>query len=158
MLGFMHWTHRLYPYGPSWLAATVPLSLISFQKLIPIALMIKGLSIGSYLLTSWLIFKILGKLDASKKLLGLVIFAFNPLVVVESLVSAHNDSLMMALMFLGFWLLIEKRPVWAWLSFIISVGVKFATGLLLPVFGLITYSQLRGKKVPWNKIWGLVGD
>ena len=26
MLAFMHWTHRVYPYGPTWLILTVPLS------------------------------------------------------------------------------------------------------------------------------------
>ena len=24
MLSFMHWTHRYYPYGPIWLALTIP--------------------------------------------------------------------------------------------------------------------------------------
>ena len=28
MLSFMRWTHRTYPYGPSWLVLTVPLSFI----------------------------------------------------------------------------------------------------------------------------------
>src|SRR3989344_5185967 len=30
MLSFMHWTHRAYPYGPLWLALTIPLSFIGF--------------------------------------------------------------------------------------------------------------------------------
>ncbi len=30
MLSFMRWTHRTYPYGPSWIALTIPLSYLGF--------------------------------------------------------------------------------------------------------------------------------
>ena len=35
MLNFMRWTHRLYPYGPSWLILTVPLSFIGLNFFLP---------------------------------------------------------------------------------------------------------------------------
>src|SRR4030042_3801668 len=35
MLTFMHWTHRTYPYGPSWLLLTVPLSFLGFNFFLP---------------------------------------------------------------------------------------------------------------------------
>lgn len=35
MLAFMHWTHRMYPYGPVWLAVTVPLSFLGLQLFLP---------------------------------------------------------------------------------------------------------------------------
>jgi hypothetical protein len=153
MLGFMHWTHRLYPYGPLWLATTIPLSFLGMQKLIPTALLIKGLGVGSYLLSAWLIFKILEKIDPKNRLLGMVIFAFNPLVVIESLVSGHNDILMMALMLLAFWLMLRKKTILGWLSFLLSIGIKFATGLLLPVFVFVSVFQSKKAKLDWGKVW-----
>jgi len=155
MLGFMHWTHRFYPYGPAWLAFTVPLSFLGFQKLIPTALLIKALAVGSYLGVSWLILKILNQLNSSQKRLAVAIFAFNPLVIIESLVSAHNDILMMFLVLAAFWFLKQRKFLISWLIFFLSVGIKFATGLLLPVFLFISWLQLTPKKINWPKIWGL---
>jgi len=153
MLGFMHWTHRLYPYGPLWLAFTVPLSFLGWQKLVPTMILFKGLAVVGYLGSSWFIYKILEKINPKTKLVSLTIFALNPLVIIESLVSAHNDIFMMMLVLGGFWFWLKKRPILAWLMLFLSVGIKFATGLLLPIFLLITFYQWQKRKINWGRIW-----
>jgi len=152
MLGFMHWTHRLYPYGPLWLVLTVPLSFLGFQKLVPMMILFKGLAVGGYLGASWFIFKILKDINPKEKLIGLVVFAFNPLVIIESLVSAHNDISMMALALAGFWFLVKKKYLPAWLTLGLSIGVKFATALLLPIFILVHLWRPWRKKINWDKV------
>jgi len=134
MLDFMHWTHRLYPYGPLWLAITVPLSFLGFQKFLLTAILFKGLAVAGYLAASWFIFRILQKTVPKLALAGLAIFAFNPLVVIESLVSAHNDIIMMAGALASFYLLLRSRQKPAILFWLASVGIKFATLALLPAF------------------------
>lgn len=153
MLGFMHWTHRKHPYGPLWLFFTVPLSFLGFQKLLPTMILIKGLAVVSYLGSAWFISKILKEMRSKKELIGLAIFAFNPLVIIESLVSAHNDILMMALSLAAFWFLLKKRPLLAWLLLLMSVGIKFATVLLAPVFLLVGFWRWQKRKISWEKIW-----
>ena len=94
MLSFMHWTHRTYPYGPSWLILTVPLSfLVNF--FLPTFFMFKTLISLSFLGTAFFVSKILNKIYPQNEVFGLVFFALNPLVIVESLVSSHNDVVMM---------------------------------------------------------------
>lgn len=153
MLGFMHWTHRYYPYGPLWLVFTVPLSFLGFQKLLPTMFLFKGLGLVGYLGSAWFIYQILLKTKPKIKSIGLAIFAFNPLVIIESLVSAHNDILMMMLALGGFWFLIKRRYFFAWLMLFLSIGVKFATGLLLPVFLLAGFYRWQKRKINWEKIW-----
>jgi hypothetical protein len=153
MLGFIHWTHRTYPYGPLWLFFTVPLSILGFQKLLPTMILFKGLGLIGYLGSAWFIYKILEELKPKVKLIGLVIFAFNPLVVIESLVSAHNDILMMMLVLSGFWFLFKKRYILAWLMLVLSAGIKFATGLLLPIFLGVSFYRWQKRKINWEKIW-----
>lgn len=153
MLGFMHWTHNVYPYGPAWLLFTVPLSFLSFQKLIPNMILFKGLAVAGYLGLGWFIYKILDKTNPEKKLMGLAFFAFSPLVIIEGLVSAHNDIFMMALALAGLWFLFKKRPWLAWLMLGLSVGVKFATAFLLPVFIWLSFCHWRKKKVNWSSVW-----
>src|SRR3989338_10766362 len=55
---FMHWTHRTYPYGPVWLAATLPFSFIGFQKFVLTLLSFKFLFVLIYSGNLFLIGKI----------------------------------------------------------------------------------------------------
>jgi len=153
MLGFMHWTHRYYPYGPLWLLVTLPLSFLGFQKLLPTMILIKGLGVFGYLLCCWVIERILAMVAPKRSLLGLTIFAFNPLVIIESLVSGHNDIVMMGLLMVAFWFILNKKYTLAWGFFIFSVGIKFVTGLLFPVFIFVFLCQIKRLKSSWTKIW-----
>jgi hypothetical protein len=84
-----------------------------------------------------------------------VFYAFNPLVVIESLVSGHNDSAMMAVLFLAFWLLVNNKNILAWLSFLFSAGIKFATGFLFPILIIISWFQAKKKKINWEVTWAI---
>ena len=153
MLGFMHWTHNTYPYGPVWLLLTVPLSFLGWQKLLPTMILFKALAVVSYLGVCWFIYRILAKTNPQKKLLGLTIFAFNPLVMIESLVSAHNDIVMLAFALAAFWFLLKKNFFISWLMLFLSIGIKFATVLFLPVFLFVTWQQHQKQKIIWRKVW-----
>lgn len=155
MLGFMHWTHRYYPYGPVWLALTIPLSFLGFQRLLPTMILFKGLAVASYLGACWLLEKILHQLKAPRPLLGLAIFAFQPLLVIETLVSGHHDLLMMGLVLAAFWFWLKEKRGLAFLMLLLSIGIKFATALLLPVFIWLTWSAYRraSRKINWEQVW-----
>lgn len=153
MLGFMHWTHNYYPYGPLWLIVTLPLSFLGFQELIPTMILFKGIAVASYLASSWFIYQILERINSKGKLVGLAIFAFHPLIIIESLVSAHNDIFMIMLSLAGFWLWLKKKYLFSWLALLASIGVKFATGFLIPAFLLLSFYQRQRKKINWGKIW-----
>lgn len=145
MLGFMHWTHRTYPYGPVWLGLTIPLSFIGSGYFLLTFYLIKLLVVGSYVLTCFLLYKILKVSKVANPLLGLIFFALNPLVLIETLLSAHNDIPMMALALLGVYFLIEKKKYSAWVSLLFSIGVKFGTAALLPVFLWYPFSKRQNK-------------
>jgi hypothetical protein len=61
---------------------------------------------------------------------------------------------MMGLVLAAFWNLIERKYLKAWVLFILSIGIKYVTGLLLPVFLLVYFWQWRKLPVTWPKIWG----
>lgn len=134
MLSFMHWTQRTYPYGPAWLVLTVPLSFLGLQLFLPTFFLFKGLMAASYLGCLYFIGKILRKLKPERDLFGLVFFGLNPLIIIESLVSAHLDIVMMFFALWSVWLLIDRRYGWALLVLLFSAGIKFASIFLLPIF------------------------
>lgn len=153
MLGFMHWTHRTYPYGPAWLVLTVPLSFIGFGYFIPTLVLFKFLMAGFFLLALFYLEKILLKVAPSDALLGLIFFAFNPLVIIESLVSAHNDIVMMSIALMSIYFLVSKRYLFAFVLLLLSIGIKFATGLLLPLFIIIVFFERKKVALNWGQIF-----
>jgi hypothetical protein len=153
MLNFMRWTHRLYPYGPSWLMLTVPLSFIGMNYFLPTLIMYKLLNAGFFLGLCYLIFKTSEKIFPKNAVFNLVFFALNPLVIIESLVSSHNEIPMMFFTILAIYLFINKRNTWSVLSYLFSVGIKYATLVLFPVYLALFYFKKIKKEIPWEKIF-----
>lgn len=153
MLSFMRWTHRFYPYGPSWLILTVPLSFVGANYFLPTFFLFKLLAALSFLGSCYLIYKISDKIFPENKVFNLIFFAFNPLVLIESLVSAHNDIPMIFFFFLSIYLFLQKKKVLSWVSNLFSIGIKFSTGALLPLFIVLEFFDRTGRKVNWEKFF-----
>lgn len=157
-INFMRWTHRTYPYGPVWLGLTVPLSFLGFQVFLPTLFLFKSLMAASFLGTIYFIGKVLEKINPKNMLFGMALFAFNPLVIIESLVSAHNDIVMIFLSTGAIFLFLDKKYIRAFLLLFLSIGIKFATIFLLPLFIAVVILRFQNKKVEWETIfsWGIV--
>lgn len=147
MLSYMHWTHRVYPYGPIWLLLTVPLSFLGLNLFIPTFILFKLLMGLSFLGTVYFIGKILQKITPHNYIYGLIFFAINPLVLIESLISAHLDIVMLFFAISSFYYLIEQKYVKSYILLAVSIGIKFVTGALLPVYLVLTYLQIKKKKI-----------
>jgi hypothetical protein len=79
------------------------------------------------------IYKINKKINSENAIFNTAFFALNPLVVMESLVSSHNDIVMIFFALLGFNLFLVRKRVFALILVLISSQVKIPTlGLMLP--------------------------
>lgn len=131
MLSFMHWTHRTYPYGPTWLLVTIPMSFIGFGYFLLTFYLFKLLSVFAFIMSSFLIERIAKRIGIDA-LFAVAVFALNPLVIIESLASSHNDIVMVALALLSLFAFLEGKIAKSIFWLIASVGVKFATIFMLP--------------------------
>ena len=146
MLSFMHWTHRTYPYGPVWLLLTVPISFIGFGYFLLTFYLFKLLMLGSFIGSAYFIEKISKKLEISP-LLSLSVFALNPLIIIESLVSAHNDIVMIFFALIGIFAFFKKKIIHSLVTLGASVAVKFATIFLLPALLLDLFFKVNKETV-----------
>jgi hypothetical protein len=153
MLSFMRWTHRLYPYGPSWLILTLPLSFIGLGFFLPTFLLFKLLMGFSFLGSCYLIYKISEKIFPENKLVNLAFFALNPLVLIESLVSAHNDIAMIFFLLLSIYCFILRKNAYSLISYLFSAGVKYSTGVFLPIFMFAYYKKRKNKNINWEQFF-----
>ncbi len=151
MLSFMHWTHRTYPYGPVWLLITVPVSFLGSQIFILTFFLFKVLIGSFFILTIWAVEKIAVLQRVKNPLLPLTVIAFNPFVLSESLVSSHNDIVMMGLFMLGLYFILSKEKTKGWLLVILSIGVKFAT-LLTAILVILSSLTNKGKYLIYGSL------
>ena len=135
-LRFMHWTHRTYPYGPFWLATSIIPYFLGFGKFALTLINFKILGFLSYLVSCFMIYKI------SKNKLSLSLFAFNPLVLWESLINSHLDAFMISLGLVAIYFFQNKKKIPATILLILSIAVKYATLGLIPFYL---------KKYSWQK-------
>lgn len=155
-LRFMQWTHRPYPYGPIFLLITLVPSVLALGKFVLNFFLFKLTFAIFYWLAVYFMQKI-GKKWA-------VIIATHPLILLEGLVSSHNDLIAMSLAIIGIVLVFNKTNLRARLFLLLSAGIKYMTlpiifisknnksltkiafvGMLL----VIAYLSIKSEAQPW---------
>lgn len=153
MLNFMRWTHRYFPYGPTWLLFTIPLSFIGMGYFLPTFFLFKLLMGLSFLGSCFLIYKISEKIFPKNKIFNVLFFSLNPLVIIESLISSHNDITMIFLLLLSIYLFISNKLFSSLFLYVFSMGVKFSTGILAPLAIYIFWAKKAKKKINWERFF-----
>lgn len=148
MLNFMHASNKVALYGFSWVALTVIPLFLGLGNIFILVFAFKGLVIFFYGLLLWLLWKLSGK-----NLWTLTFFALNPLVMIETLISGHNDVVMLTMALMAYYFFKKNRLLVAWLFLFCSIFVKFATLALVPIFLYLTISHIKGRTLYWSSIW-----
>ncbi len=148
MLTFMHAANKTALYAPLWIGLTgIPL-VLGVGNLMATIFTFKMLTVGFYVLLLSLIWRLSGK-----NVWSLAFFGLNPLVVTETLISSHNDVVMMAFALGSYYFLKKNKFFISFLLLLCSIFIKFATSALLPIFFYFIYARLKKKNVEWQKIF-----
>jgi len=139
-LSFLHWTHISSIYSPVWLIMSLVPYLFGFGYFLFIMWNFKILMALAFLTVLYCIPKILRSDNKEEHIgMGMVLYACNPLIIIETLVSGHNDIVMMAFLFIGLALYGMKKRVLGFLFYCLSVSTKWMTLFLLP--GIVSNFQ-----------------
>lgn len=124
---FMRWTHVSSVYPPGWILTTIPFYLFGFGKFVLTLFSFKILGLISFLASSWLMLKLAGQK-------AWMFWSFNPMVLIESLSSVHNEIVMVVFTLLGFWFYREekRRRIWGYGAVLWGGLIKYMSFLLLP--------------------------
>ncbi len=120
---FMHWTHRSYPYGPVFLLISFIPSYLGMGIFLFHFFFFKLMFVLFYLLGVYM----LAKRDKRHALQ----FATHPFVLIEGLVSSHNDLIGVVLGIIGIYFIFKKNQVLSFLFTALSIGIKYLTFPLL---------------------------
>ena len=166
---FMRWTHLTSAYTPLWIALSLVPYLAGLGYFILVLFSMKFMIAGFYLLACWALVHAMEITSPKQKTYGLVLFALNPLILIESLVSGHNDILLAAFALLSVSMFVRKAYGVAWMFLALSIAAKFMTLFLLPVFWFrrgrewmlaamlvgLSLVLLRREFLPWYWVWVL---
>ncbi len=157
---YASWKDKTAAYGPVWEVLSGFISRLAGDQLWPNVIIHKALALVSYFACVVIIAAILQHIAPKRALAGTLLFAWNPLILLEGVANGHNDLLMMALILGALWALsktegaTDKSPsrdrirrlsygalgvVLLWLA----VLIKFVPALLLPLFLLYLLAKER---------------
>lgn len=144
-LEFTRAANKTALYGPFWIILTGIPYVLGLNNFILTLFSFKVFVSLFYIGTVYLI----NKIDRN----AVIFFALNPLVIIEALVSGHNDTVMMFFALLAFYLLFKKRYGISAIAIIGSISIKFATLFLIPVFAGMIKDRVFGKKINREKAY-----
>ena len=141
-------------YGPLWLAITSLLVGVGNGPITTL-LLFKGLALLSHLVNCLLIWAILGKIAPARRLPGTLLYAWNPLALVELAGNGHNDGLLICLLLLASWLLVQQRGGWydagAFAFTGLAISLNFVGLIFAPLF---TWFSVRNERDNVRVVWG----
>jgi len=136
-LSLVFWRGTRSVYGPAWLLLSQGLTLLAQAlggSLAAYTLIFKLLGFAAHLANGTLIWAILGRIAPRRRVFGTLLYAWNPLCLLEFCASAHNDALMLTLALLGIYCLARGWEAPALVSFGLSISIKYVLLALLPLY------------------------
>ncbi len=123
--------HGLTPYGPLWTHVEIFVMRVAGDVMTAL-LLLKAVVVAASLGSAALIWTILGRVRPEDRLLGTLVYLWNPVIVVEFAAEGHNDALMILCLLASLALTVALRPASAVVASAAGVLVKYLPLVFLP--------------------------
>jgi len=151
------WKDQPSNYGPLWTYLSLLAPIIAGALVGPTILVLKTITILAMLGGTPLIWSALGRLSPERRLFGTILYAWNPLLIVESALAGHNDVVMAFFLALAVWFWTRDRRTLTIGALVLAALVKYVAIILVPLFLLAWWRG--GHDRPLRILWtsALVG-
>jgi hypothetical protein len=139
------WKTTASVYGPAWIIVSIPVTILA--ELLggspgSYVLLYKLLALGCHLGSVVLIARLLGRIRPNAVTWGTLMYAWQPLILIEFAGSGHNDSLMLLLIFLALAAAVQQRRSVALGMLVVAGMVKLVAIFLVPLYALYVIWQI----------------
>jgi len=107
-----------------------------------------------HLVNIMLVWKLLEDIAPERRSFGTMLYAWSPLVLIETAGGGHNDIMMICFALAALLLIMRKHDLLAFVMLTLSVMVKYITALFLVIFMIYL---LRNRALWWDRAKVLVG-
>ncbi len=128
------WAASGSPYGPLGILVDALPTVVTGNNFLANLIVLKLMFVGITLICAVLVYHVLKRMGHKFALLGLVLVAWNPLLLIEIAANGHNDAAMMLLVMLGLLLCGRNKLLLGLVAVVASALVKYATAPLIPLF------------------------
>lgn len=108
LMPYVYWRDLASPYGPIWTLISKSLVLAPASP-VEVAVRFKLLALAATLLNGWLVYALVRRRWPDGAGWAYLAFSWNPLVLVEGVVAAHNDAVMLTVVLLAAHLVVRTR-------------------------------------------------
>lgn len=156
---FLRWviSGRASPniYGPLWLCIASLLASLSKSAVITL-LAFKATALIAHLLNIALIWAILGKIAPARRLTGTILYAWNPLALIELAGSGHSEGVLLSLLLLAILLYVQGRERRYYFASLVVFGLAISANLIaLLLAPLYVWFDLRTEQHTARLLWGV---
>jgi hypothetical protein len=169
---YIYWVDQPSAYGPVWAFISCALQwltgIFGTNHLAPMVLALRLLGLVAHLWSTLLIWSIAGYLQRSRgeisarlRIQATLAFAWNPLLLFEACVNAHNDTVVFLFVLLALWFLVRARtPQLPWKTILIITALlalgtclKANVVLLFPGFLLYLWTRRENVRAGISILW-----
>jgi len=144
LFAYVGWKNYPTTYGPLWVLLSAAVARLAGDGVVANVLALKLLSGGCAVVGTALVADTLRRMAPERALAGVLLFAWNPIILYETFGNGHNDMAMLVWVLAAVALLARRHYVLAVLGLVAGALVKFIPLLLLPAAALIALRDLPG--------------
>ncbi|MDP9370261.1 MAG: hypothetical protein M3Q03_18640 [Chloroflexota bacterium] len=145
LMTYVYWRDIPSPYGPLWTLLSQFTAADKHATPLELALRFKLIGLVATLLNGWLIYRLVRYRWPDRAAWAYLAYAWNPLVLVEGIVAAHNDALILTVVLIGAHLLYRARSELAIAALTVSGLIKYST---VPIAGIAALRLLLRTPLP----------
>jgi hypothetical protein len=131
------------PYGPMWLDVSMLIALLSQDSVANILLGFRLIGLIAHMVNVVLIWAILTRLKPELRISAMLLYAWNPAVLILSIAMMHQEVVIVLLVLLAVLFLQRNSPILAWVFILLAMLANPFCLLLLPLFLRILLKEAR---------------
>ena len=141
-------------YGPLWLYIASGLVSIGGGPVVTLFLF-KGVAVLTHLVNCMLVWAILTRLAPARRLPGTLLYAWNPLAIIELAGSGHSEGLLLSILLLATLIYIRGKGRWHEIAVLALFGLAISMNLVVLLFApLFTWFIVRTERNGYRAFWG----
>ncbi len=128
----LYWSSFRAAYGPVMILLLAGASWLGSGSLALTILIVKLIMSCLFLLTGWLVGRVMDRTAPEESARAMFFFLWNPMVLMEIPGQGHNDAVMFTLLLAGFFFIVSRKPILGWTGLLLSALAKVTTAVTLP--------------------------
>ena len=144
------------PYGPLWLDLTLPVTLLARDSVANLLIGFRLFGLLVHLANTLLLWQILGRLRAERRVVGTLLYAWNPVILLLGIAEMHYELVVILFILLASYFYLRRAFLLGWVCLLLAALMSPLCLLLLPLFFPLFWRETRGMPGGQRALWCLL--